>query len=163
MVFSAHKIVKILLWKQFFLIGWNILKNKKSFGTIQNHRIEQRHETPYVQEVPNKFQLTGEKPKLIEEVDPSKPLLPKPNELQDPKYSIVTTRNGIKLILVRIPLLETVDQLSLSTIERDCLTLSGRDGRNIVNVTFPHLVDPQKSKAIFNKTTKIMSVLLPLI
>lgn len=144
--------------------GWNILKNKKCFGTIQNHRIEQRHETPYVQEVPNKLQLTGEKQKLVEEVDPSKLVLSKQQvELQDPKYSLVRTREGVKLLLARIPVRESVDQLSLSTVTQDSLVLRGRDGHSIVNVTFPYSVDSQRSKAIFNKTSKILTVLLPLV
>jgi len=117
-----------------------------------------------VQEVPNKLQLTGEKQKLVEEVDPCNLVLSKQqDELQDPKYSLIRTRDGVKLLLARIPVRESVDQLSLSTVTQDSLVLRGRDGQSIVNVTFPYSVDSQRSKAIFNKTSKILTVLLPLI
>lgn len=117
-----------------------------------------------MQEVPNKRQLTGEKAKLVEEVDPSKLVLPmKQDKLQDPKYSLVKSRDGVKLLLARIPVRESVDQLSISTVAKDSLALRGLDGQNIVNVTFPYLFDAQKSKGIFNKTTKILTVLLPLV
>jgi hypothetical protein len=147
-------------------IGWNILKNRRCFGSIQSHRIEQRSEKPYVQEVPKTSQLKGNKsPKLIEEVDHVAVRTSTTEQLKNatPRYSLVATRDGTKIVLARIPIWQSeIGNISLSVISDDCLCVKGGEGQNIVNVNLPHSVDAQKSKAIFNKSTKILTILLPL-
>lgn len=153
----------------FFLahVGWNILKHRRCFGSMQLHRIEQRNEKPYVQEVPKKSQLKDvNNLKLIEEVDQ---IIPKTNTSEHfqkatPWYALVSTPDGIKLVVARIPVFQSeIGNISLSVVSNDCVSVKGEDGQNIVNVSLPYSVDPQKSKAIFNKTTKVLTVLLPLI
>lgn len=147
--------------------GWNILKHRRCFGSMQLHRIEQRNEKPYVQEVPKKSQLKDvNNLKLIEEVDQ---IIPKTNTSEHfqkatPWYALVSTPDGIKLVVARIPIFQSeIGNISLSVVSNDCVSVKGEDGQNIVNVSLPYSVDPQKSKAIFNKTTKVLTVLLPLI
>lgn len=162
--FSFSQFLTIII--QLF-IGWNILKNRRCFGTIKNHRIEQRHEKPIVQEVPKSSLLKDPNQKLIEEVEDGNGIGPKSVGQQtklEAKYTLVSTRGGIKVVVARLPVQENVEDLSLSVITQNSLSVTSRlDGRNIVNVTFPHSVEPAKSRAVFNKTTKILTVLLPLI
>jgi len=143
------------------------LKNRRCFGTIKNHRIEQRHEKPIVQEVPKSSILKDPNQKLIEVVEDGNGIGPKSVGHQtklEAKYTLVSTRGGIKVVVARLPVQENVEDLSLSVITQNSLSVTSRlDGRNIVNVTFPHSVEPAKSRAVFNKTTKILTVLLPLI
>lgn len=128
------------------------------------HRIEQRNEKPFVQEVPKKSQLQ-ENQKLIEEVDQ---VAVKSNTFEQlknatPHYSLVSTRDGTKLVLARIPIWQSeIENVSLSVIAQDCLSVKGENGQDIVNITLPHLIEAQKSKAIFNKSTKVLTILLPL-
>jgi len=147
-------------------LGWNILKNRRCFGSIQTHRIEQRHEKPYVQEVPKKSQFKGNKcPKLIEEVDHVAVKTNTTEQLKNatPSYSLVATRDGTKIVLARIPIWQCeIGNISLSVISDDCVCVKGGEGQNIINVNLPHPVDALKSKAIFNKSTKIVTILLPL-
>ncbi len=141
------------------------MKNRRCFGSIKSHRIEQRNEKPYVQEVPKKSQLKGNKsPKLIEEVDHvAKASATEQLKNATPRYSLVATRDGTKIVLARIPIWQSeIGNISLSVISDDCLCVKGGEGQIIVNVNLPHSVDAQKSKAIFNKSTKILTILLPL-
>lgn len=128
------------------------------------HRIEQRHEKPFVQEVPKKSQL--ESGKLIEEVDPIdvQSNISEKFRAATARYSVVSTRDGTKLVVARIPVWQCeIGKVSLSVISEDCLCVTGEDGQDIVNVNLMRSVDPQKAKALFNKNTKILTVLLPLL
>lgn len=141
--------------------GWTILKNRRSFGSLTMHRIEQRHQKPMVQEVPKPDQLerSGSR-KLIEEVEPASQTA----KLEQPmaEYSLVKTKAGSKVILARI-LLPAVDpdQLEVSVVADSGLTLRDSGGLQIVGVTLPHPVDPLGTRAIYNSRSKVMTVLLP--
>ena len=142
------------------------MKNRRCFGAMQLHRIEQRNEKPNVQEVPKKSQLKDGQ-KLIEEVDQvvSKSSAIEQLKSATPRYSLVSTRDGTKLIVARIPIWQTnqIENVSLSVIAQDCLSVKCENGQDIVNISLPSSVEPQKSKAIFNKSTKILTILLPLV
>lgn len=133
---------------------------------MQMHRIEQRHEKPFVQEVPKKSQLGGgSSQKLIEEVEVSTAsLLLEQLKKEEPQYSIVSTSDGVKMVLARIPIWQCDGRkVGLSVVAEDCLCVKGADGQDIVNVNLSHSVDARETKAIFNASTKILTVLLPII
>lgn len=131
------------------------------------HRIEQRHEKPFVQEVPKPSQLERANQKLIVEVveeESAESRLLNQLKKEMPQYSIVSTRDGMKIVLARIPIWQCDGtEVTLSVVAEDCLSVKGRDDQEIVNVNLSHSVDAQETKAIFNQSTKILTVLLPVI
>ena len=134
---------------------------------MQMHRIEQRHEKPFVQEVPKPSQLERANQKLIVEVveeESAESRLLNQLKKEMPQYSIVSTRDGMKIVLARIPIWQCDGtEVTLSVVAEDCLSVKGRDDQEIVNVNLSHSVDAQETKAIFNQSTKILTVLLPVI
>lgn len=141
------------------------MKNRRCFGTIQVHRIEQRDEKPFVQEIPKSSLLSPAESsrKLIEEVDETVTDDKLQCQPQNPKYTLVSARSGIKFVMARVPIHERIESVSISIYAPDCLIVSGGEERSIVNVNFSHSIDPAKSKAIFNKFTKILTVLMPVL
>ena len=124
------------------------------------HRIEQRQQKPLVQEVPKPNQLErSQNRKLIEEVEPASK-----SKAQSIKteYSLVRTKEGTEMFLARIlvPAADP-DDLKLSVIADHSLTLSDSKGNQLVGATLPRAVDTQGTKVIFNSSSKIMTVLLP--
>lgn len=134
---------------------------------MQLHRIEQRNEKPFVQEVPKKSQLQdGRNQKLIEEVDQVAVDTIAMNQLKDasPRYFVASTRDGRRIVVARIPIWQTeIEKVSLSVIAEGCLSVKGEDGQDIVNINLSLSVDPEKSQAIFNKSSKILTILLPMV
>lgn len=134
---------------------------------MQMHRIEQRHEKPFVQEVPKPSQLERANQKLIVEVveeESAESRLLNQLKKEMPQYSIVSTRDGMKIVLARIPIWQCDGtEVTLSVVAEDCLSVKGRNDQEIVNVNLSHSVDAQETKAIFNQSTKILTVLLPVI
>lgn len=131
------------------------------------HRIEQRNEKPFVQEVPKKHQLQdGKNAKLIEEVDQAEIGFNNEDQLKKltPRYFMTTTSDGMKVVLARIPIWQSViDNVSLSVIAGDCLSVKTADGQDIVNINLSQSIDPEKSRAIFNKSSKILTIILPIV
>lgn len=133
---------------------------------MQLHRIEQRNEKPFVQEIPKKSQLQdGKNLKLIEEVEQVAIDTIALNQLKNaaPRYFVASTRDGRKIVVARIPIWQNeIENVSLSVIAEGCLSVKGGDGQDIVNINLSHSVDPEKGKAIFNKSSKILTILLPM-
>lgn len=148
-------------------VEWYILKNRRCFGSMQLHRIEQRNEKPYVQEVPKKSQLKDLKNvKLIEEVDQVVSKTNTSEQLRNatPWFALASTLDKTKVVVARIPVWQSeIGNISLSVVSNDCLSVKADDGQTISNVRLPYSVDSQRSKAIFNKTTKVLTVLLPVV
>lgn len=144
--------------------GWTILKNRKCFGTIGQHRIERREEEPFVQEVPKPSQLNSNAKvqSLIEEISPTDPKLQ--NLVQPdvgPKFAVAVSKSGFKFILATIPIKRTNPQNLSLHVGDDCLVVK-EDTVYICNVKFPYRVNPNQSKNVFNRHNLMLTILLPL-
>lgn len=124
------------------------------------HRIEQRQQKPLVQEVPKPDQLErSQSRKLIEEVKPAS--MSKTQSIKA-EYSLVKTKEGTEMFIARISVpAADPDDLKISVIAGNSLTLSDSKGNQLVGATLPRAVEPQGTKVIFNSSNKIMTVLLP--
>lgn len=119
-----------------------------------------------VQEVPKPDQLERNPGrKLIEEVEPtSKSVAKNESLLPIADYSLTKTKEGAEIIVARIRLLACdPDDLELCVIAENNLLLCDSNGQQIVGVTLPCPVDKRGTKATFNSSSKIMTVLLPVV
>lgn len=136
--------------------GWVVLKNRKSFGDIRSHRIEQRHEKPAVQEIPKQL-LPKAKP-LIEEVSTVR--TGKPNDSAS-AFALARTKNGIQIIFAKIKLDNSVNSASVSVAEK-CITVSNSNQQQIFSASLPYNIKFREAKAIFNIENHVLTALLPI-
>jgi len=143
--------------------GWNMLKNRKCFGSIKFHKIEQRGLKAAEAETTKSSTSTGNirNKTLIEEVvkvDTAK------DEKQcdvSAKFVFARTVDGAKLILARIPIPVDVTKFFMSVTEEQRVCVKSDNGQEILNVSLPCSVNSLKSCAVFNQHSQILTLILP--
>ena len=144
--------------------SWTILKNRKCFGTVGQHRIERREEKPFIQEVPKPSQMNSNAKvqSLIEEILPTdrKPTTSTQLDMK-PKFALAVSKFGVKFIIATVPVHATVSPNLTLHVGDDCLAV--KEGADYVcNVRLPHQVNASQSKNVYNKHNQILTILLPL-
>jgi len=143
--------------------GWNVLKNRKCFGNIKCHRIEQRMISAAAPNPPPSEMISNKV--LIEEVDKVDTVASdsqKSGKSSDAKFAIASTQEGAKIIIARIPIPEEdVNNFSASVLADRSLCVQSHSGKEILNVSFPCSISPLKSRAVFNQHSKILTFFLP--
>lgn len=143
-----------------------ILKNRKSIGSLQYHRIQQRGEKQ-------------KKPQLIEEVESSVKTVKLPTErsttisetssviTDTPKFRIVRDPpNGDPEFLVAQVFVKDVTtgkNLVLDVGEDRLILLYQKKPGSVLDIFLPYAVDEKNTVAQFNQFSKILSVTMPVL
>lgn len=150
------------------VIGWNVLKNRKCFGSIKFHRIEQRELSAAAPTPPTTENVKSKV--LIEEVDKADPGkedkaaldTQKSGKCGDAKFAFASTQDGTKIVVARIPIPEKdVNDFSTSVLAERSVCVKSSNGKEILNVSFPCSIHAMKSRAVFNHHSKILTLFLP--
>ena len=147
-------------------LGWTTLRNRKCFGTIQNHRIEQREEKPAVQEIPKPSQLEKRKkvqPLVEENTDVSSSSKPGIAIKPPPRVALAKSHEGAKFLIGSFPIMNAGDLQGITLfVGENNIVIQGVEASDILNVKLPYRISPSKTRNVFNKSTKILTVFLPL-
>ena len=147
-------------------LGWTTLRNRKCFGTIQNHRIEQREEKPAVQEIPKPSQLEKRKkvqPLVEENTDVSSSSKPGIAIQPTPRVALAKSHEGAKFLIGLFPIMNAGDLQGITLfVGENNIVIQGVEASDILNVKLPYRISPSKTRNVFNKSTKILTVFLPL-
>jgi len=143
--------------------GWNVLKNRKCFGSIKFHRIEQR---VLSEAAPNPSTTEkATKKALIEEVDKGEKVtldILKSDRSGDAKFVFARTQDGAKIIVARIPIPEEdVAGFTTSILAEKSVYVKSCSGKEILNVSVPCSISSLKSRAVFNQHSKVLTLILP--
>ena len=126
------------------------------------HQIEQRETKNKAEDTPKSSDVA--KPKLlIEEI--CKEVSGDERHFHidaSPKFAFASTRDSVKVVLARIPIRENVQDFSLAVFDGKGICVKSHEGQEVINVTFPCAVNSENSRAVFNKHSKILTVILPL-
>ncbi|CAG9840560.1 unnamed protein product [Diabrotica balteata] len=176
------KVVEITTFKNFFLAivfhgiqdKYNIqcveekiiLKNKKCFGTLQMHRIQDReiqqkmaeaneNETPIF---PNVGDQNLPKKNLIETLSSTE------NVVREPVYRMYKKKDGQNCLYgeFKLPDVISIKELTLDVGE-DRILLESKTRGYLLDVFIPYIVKQKTCSADFNKSTKILTVTMPLV
>ncbi|CAH0555479.1 unnamed protein product [Brassicogethes aeneus] len=145
-----------------------ILRNKRAFGILQSHRIEQREidEKMGKQAESNKSvldKITGrtEEPKkkvLIETISSAE------NKVKEPEYRLYKKKGGQNCLIgeFRLPNLVSVSELTLD-IGEDRILLESTAKGYFLDIFVPYVVRRESCTSTFEKASKVLTVTMPLV
>ncbi|RZC31916.1 PIH1 domain-containing protein 1, partial [Asbolus verrucosus] len=142
-----------------------ILKNRKAFGTLQMHRIQQR-------EINEKMEKTNIS--LIDEisgnVDSNKPkplietIASTENVPRIPEYRLIRRKTQPNCLIgeFKFPDIISVKELTLDVGE-DRIVIESTSRNYLLDIFVPYVIRQSSCTSTFNKTTKILTVTMPLV
>ncbi|XP_050309357.1 PIH1 domain-containing protein 1-like [Anthonomus grandis grandis] len=136
-----------------------ILTNRKCFGTLQTHRIQQR-------EIDEKM---GNKSILNELNGPAKSvkietISSKENATREPEYRLYKKKIGPHCLIgeVKMPDIISPKELTLD-IGEDRIVLESQTKGYLLDIFVPYCIRNKSCTASFDKTLKILTIVMPLI
>lgn len=143
-----------------------ILANRKCFGTLQMHRIQQREIAEKMGKLNDSksaiSELTGEQGKekkvMIETISSEE------FKAREPEYRIYKKNNGSNSITgeFKLPDIISANELTLD-IGEDRILLESKSKGYLLNVFVPYCIRNEKCNSSFNTASRILTVNMPLI
>ncbi|XP_066260943.1 PIH1 domain-containing protein 1-like isoform X2 [Euwallacea similis] len=144
-----------------------ILTNKKAFGTLQPHRIQQRD----IDEKMGKLQenqsamgeLTGEskepsKKVLIETISSME------NKARVPEYRLFKKKNGLNCLFAEFKFPDVISAKDINVdVGEDRIIVESQSKGYFLDIFVPCCIRAEKSTSVFDKALKVLSVKMPLV
>ncbi|XP_056642940.1 PIH1 domain-containing protein 1 [Diorhabda sublineata] len=140
-----------------------ILKNRKVFGTLQTHRIQDR-------EIREKMNETNTLPilKNFGEQNAKKPLIETissvENTIKVPEYRLYKKKDGRNCLHGEFKLPDVISAKELTLdIGEDRILLESKSRGYLLDIFIPYYIKQKNCSSSFNKSTKVLTVMMPLV
>ncbi|KAL1498300.1 hypothetical protein ABEB36_009119 [Hypothenemus hampei] len=139
-----------------------ILTNRKAFGTLQMHRIQQRDVDEKMGKIKENNvieQLRGEKKKVVIET-----LSSVENKYKEPEYRLFKKKIGPNYLYgeFKLPDIISANEITMD-IGEDRIVLEAQSKGYFLDIFLPYCVRSEKCSSFFDKAIKVLTVEMPLI
>ncbi|KAG5890599.1 hypothetical protein JTB14_005116 [Gonioctena quinquepunctata] len=140
------------------------LINRKHFGKLQAHRIQQREIAQKMAEGSRKSLLdevggkTEQKKVVIETLSSTE------NVMREPNYRLYKKKDGQNCIYGEFQLPDVISSKELTLdIGEDRILLESKARSYLLDIFVPYIVKQKSCSSSFNKSTKVLTVTMPLV
>ncbi|KAJ8967486.1 hypothetical protein NQ314_002800, partial [Rhamnusium bicolor] len=143
-----------------------ILRNRKAFGTLQMHRIQQR-------EIDQKMGRSGET-SLLQDITGTdeenkrkvviETLSSNENATREPEYRMYKRKDGQNCLIAEFKLPDIISAKEVTLdVGEDRILLESKSKGYFLDIFIPYIVKQKNCTSSFQKSTKILTVTMPLV